>query len=359
MIDTVNDRRGGSDGAFRRRAIFTAFVALGLVALFAAAWALRTLLLVTFLAVLLAIVLRSLGEYVHRWTGMRQTFGVLLVAAILVALFAGAAVLIAPTIAEQGRQLLERLPAAVGWLQEQVKHYPWLTALWEQVSSEFSLPNPGDTMGQAGRVVGAISAALGYLGLALVGALFLALEPELYRRGLVRLVPVRQRPFAESLLDELERTILSWLGAQLVLMVTIGVSVGLGLWAIGVPYALALGLFAGLVEFIPYLGPILSAGTGILVALGTEPTLALWTVGLFVVVQQAENNILQPLIQKSAVEIPPVLLIVVLFAMGQLFGVPGVLVATPLLAVVIVFVRRVYVERLLERSEPDATPPGA
>ncbi|NNM72518.1 AI-2E family transporter [Enterovirga aerilata] len=347
-----------SQGGFRRHVAFAAFVVLGMAALFAAAWALRTLLLITFLAVLLAIVLRSLGDIVHRWTGMAPHWGVLLVAALLVLLAVGAAVLVAPTIADQARQLVQRLPAAAQALEQRIGQTPWLQSLWQQVSSGLSLPSPGDTVGQAGRIVGAISAALGYAGLALVGALFLALDPGLYRRGFVRLVPLRHRPFTERLLDELDRTILNWLGAQLILMLVIGVAVGVGLWAIGVPYALALGLFAGLVEFIPYLGPILSAGTAILVALGTDPTLVLWTIGLFIVVQQSENNILQPLIQKSQVEIPPVLLIVVLFGMGQLFGVPGVLVATPLLAVAIVVVRRVYVERILEgRTEGDAEPP--
>lgn len=168
---------------------------------------------------------------------------------------------------------------------------------------------------------------------------------------------MRHRGFTDKLLGEIDQTILNWLSAQLILMVVIGVVVALGLWAIGVPYALALGLFAGLVEFIPYLGPILSAGIALLVALGTEPKLVLWTLGLFVVVQQLENNVLQPLIQKSQVEIPPVLLIVVLFAMGLLFGVPGVLVATPLLAVAIVVVRRVYVERMLEGRDLEAEPP--
>jgi predicted PurR-regulated permease PerM len=344
---------------FRRRVTFTTFVVLGMAALFAAAWALRTLLLITFLAILLAIVLRSLGDIVHRWTGLRRHWCVLIVAAVLAGAAIGTAIWIAPTIADQARQLVERLPTAMEALQQRIGQIPWLHGLWGQVSSGLSLPDTGDTMGQAGRVIGAVSAALGYAGLALGGALFLALDPGLYRRGLVRLVPVRHRSATTHLLDELDKTILDWLGAQLILMVVIGLAVGLGLWAIGVPYALALGLFAGLVEFIPYLGPILSAGTAILVALGTEPNLVLWTIGLFVVVQQLENNVLQPVIQKSQVEIPPVLLIVVLFAMGQLFGVPGVLVATPLLAVAMVIVRRVYVERMLEGREPDAEPPRA
>ena len=343
---------------FRRRVVFTTFVVLGMSALFAAAWALRTLLLVTFLAVLLAIVLRYLGELVHKATGIKPHWGVLLVAALLVLLAGAAAYLIAPTIADQAKQLIERMPATVDALQKRVDEIPWLQSLWEQVSTGLSLPSPSDAMGRAGDVIGAISAALGYAGLALVGALFLALDPALYRRGFIRLLPIRHRVFTQALLDEIDNTILNWLGGQLILMVTIGVLVALGLWAIGVPYALALGLFAGLVEFIPYLGPILSAGTAILVALGTDPKLALWTVGLFVLVQQGENNILQPLIQKSQVEIPPVLLIVVLFGMGLLFGVPGVLVATPLLAVVIVIVKRVYVERILEGRDMAAEPPG-
>lgn len=347
--------RTGDD--FSRNVVFATFVVLGMAALFAAAWALRTLLLITFLTVLLAIVLRSLGEMVHRATGMRPNFGVLLVAAVLVILLVGAAILIAPTIIDQSRQVAARLPAALQALQERVGQIPWASSLWEAVSSELSLPDPGNAVGQAGRALGGVSAAFGYAGLALVGALFLALDPRLYRGGFIRLVPVRHRDFTDKLLGEIDQTILNWLSAQLILMVVIGVVVALGLWAIGVPYALALGLFAGLVEFIPYLGPILSAGIALLVALGTEPKLVLWTLGLFVVVQQLENNVLQPLIQKSQVEIPPVLLIVVLFAMGLLFGVPGVLVATPLLAVAIVVVRRVYVERMLEGRDLEAEPP--
>jgi predicted PurR-regulated permease PerM len=110
---------------------------------------------------------------------------------------------------------------------------------------------------------------------------------------------------------------------------------------------------------VPYLGPILSAVPALLLALAAGPTVALWTLGLLVGVQQIENNVLQPLVQKSAVDIPPALLIIVLFGMGLLFGVPGLLVATPLLAVLIVAVRRIYVERILEgRSWDEQAPAG-
>lgn len=336
----------------RARIVFACFSFLGLAALLAAAWTLRTLILMTFLALLLAVVLRSLGDLVHRLTGMRRRWAVLAVAALLALAAVGAAVWVAPTLIEQARALANRIPEAVGAVQKRIDETPGLSGVVEQVTSGLSLPSPKDAAGGAAAVIGIFASAFSYVGVALVGALFLAMEPALYRRGAIQLVPVRHRPFAEALIDELDEVILSWLGGQLVLMAFIGVMTGLGLWAIGVPYALALGVLAGLLEFIPYLGPILSAVPALLLAITAGPTVALWTLGLVVGVQQVENNILQPIVQKSAVDIPPTLLIVALFAMGLIFGVAGLLVATPLLAVLMVIVRRVYVQRILEGRSP-------
>lgn len=348
MTDPDMSRPAPTEAAFRRRVVFTGFVVLGLVALAAAAWALRTLVLMTFLAVILAVLLSEIAHILHRKLGMGRRWAVLLVVAVLALAAGAAAAFLAPTLVDQARQLVQKLPEAASGLQKRLGDHPWLESLWGQVSSGLSLPEPSEAMGHAGRILAGISGSLGYAGLVFGAALFLALEPDLYRRGFVRLVPVRHRAFADDLLDELERTIVSWLGAQLILMAFIGAMVALGLWIIGVPYALALGLLAGLLEFIPYLGPILSSVPAILIALSTDMTTALWTLGLVVGVQQVENNVLQPLVQKSQVDIPPVLLIVVLFGMGALFGVPGILVATPLLAVVMVVVRRIYIERILE-----------
>lgn len=347
-LDPPLRRPADSDPEFRGRVIFAGFFVFGLVTLGAALWALRTLVLMTFLAVILAVVLRSLGDLLHRGTGLRRRWAVLAVAAALVLAAIAGGVYVAPILLDQARQLIQRLPGAVDALQKRIGDYPQLPELWEQVVSGLSLPSPNDAVGGAARIIAALTASFGYAGVVLVGALFLAIEPDLYRRGFLRLVPVRHRPFAGELIDELDHVVVSWLGGQLVLMAFIGVLTGLGLWAIGVPYALALGFLAGLLEFVPYLGPILSAMPALIIAIAAGPTVALWTLGLVVGVQQVENNVLQPLVQKSAVDIPPVLLIITLFAMGSLFGIAGILVATPLLAVILVIVRRVYVERVLE-----------
>jgi predicted PurR-regulated permease PerM len=340
--DDIADRR------FRARTLFAISVLLAGAALLAFAWMLRTLLLLTLLAILLAVVLRAAADLIHDGIGIGRRWAVILLALVLVVGVVLAGWWLAPTVAEQVRGLVQRVPEAAEALQQQIGDQPRIADLWSQVSSGLSLPDPEAAMGQAGRILAGLSSSLGYIGLVLVGALYLALEPDLYRRGAIRLVPVRHRPFADDLLRDLEQTVRSWLGGQLVLMAFIGVLTGLGLWAIGIPYWLALGILAGLLEFVPYLGPILSAVPVVLIALTGGPSLVLWALAVLIGVQQVENNILQPLIQKSAVDIPPVLLLVTLFAAGGLFGLPGLLVATPLLAIGIVLVRRIYVERTLE-----------
>ena len=139
-------------------------------------------------------------------------------------------------------------------------------------------------------------------------------------------------------------------------MAAVAVLSGVGLWLIGVPLALALGLIAGLLDFIPYVGPWLGAAPAVLLALAEGPAEAVWTAILFLVIQQVEGNVLMPVIQKRASALPPVLTILAVVAFGVLFGFMGVFLATPLLLVLIILVRMIYVEDVLgdrsDRLEP-------
>jgi predicted PurR-regulated permease PerM len=144
------------------------------------------------------------------------------------------------------------------------------------------------------------------------------------------------------------RTLRAWLVGQAVAMASIGVLTTLGLLALGIPLALSLGLIAALLEFIPFVGPVLSAVPAVLVAFAQSPMDAVWTALLYLVVQQVEGHVAMPLIQARAVALPPALTVAATVGMGMLFGFTGMLFATPLVAAAMVLVRMVYVEGLLE-----------
>ena len=140
--------------------------------------------------------------------------------------------------------------------------------------------------------------------------------------------------------------------AQLVAMATVGALTGMGLWLIGVPQALALGIVAGLLDFIPNVGPILASVPGILAAASAGTTQALYALALYIAIQTAENNLITPIVQRRAVDLPPALTMVALLVMGLLGGVLGLLLAVPLAAVLTVAVRMAYVEDVLGDREP-------
>ncbi len=140
-------------------------------------------------------------------------------------------------------------------------------------------------------------------------------------------------------------------------MALVGALTGLGLWLVGVPSALALGLIAGLAEFIPYVGPIVSAVLALLLASsqGLETTVA--AVAIVVVVQQLESNVIMPLVSKEALAVPPATAIFAVVAMGVLFGPLGLLLGFPLTVVLDIAIRRLYVRETL--GEPVEIPAEA
>jgi predicted PurR-regulated permease PerM len=209
----------------------------------------------------------------------------------------------------------------------------------------------------AGRIASAgsfILNALSALVLAVVGGFFLAADPGLYRRGVVKLLPASQQDRAEEALLASGRALRLWLGAQLISMTIVGTLVGLGTWAIGLPSPLALGLFAGLAGFVPLIGAVVGAVPGLLLALTEGATTFLWAGLLFIAVQQVESNMILPLVEKHLVSMPPALLLFAVVAIGLVFGIPGVLLAAPLTVVGFVLVKQLYVRDLL--GQPTEVP---
>ena len=173
---------------------------------------------------------------------------------------------------------------------------------------------------------------------------FFAYDPSLYRDGAARLLPEDRQERFKDLCNDLGDTLWHWLGAQMFAMTVTGVGVGVTMWLLGVPLPVFLGGFTGLMCFVPNIGAAVSVVAAMLLALpqGLGTVAAVFVA--YCAFQALESNVLTPLVQKKAVSTPPALLLANQLLFGVLFGLLGVLISTPLLAVMLVLIDRVYVQ---------------
>jgi predicted PurR-regulated permease PerM len=176
--------------------------------------------------------------------------------------------------------------------------------------------------------------------------MYLAVDPKTYRNGFLMLLPRSAREDVGHAIDASGDALRKWLVGQLGAMIVVGVLTGLGLWAVGVPLALPLGILSGLLDFVPFIGPLLAAIPGILLAFSAGPQIALYAALVYIVVQFIEGHLVLPLAQKWAVSLPPALTLLSIVAVGLVFGLLGLLFAMPLTVVTVVMVKKLYVDKL-------------
>ena len=337
---------GLSDREFTRRVL----IVLALGTLFYIAWQLRVVILMLFGAVVVATIFRALADQLRAWFGMRDSIAVALSVMFILGLTGALIWLFGSHFASQFEGLRENLPRA--WQSFEIRVGE--LGFGKQLSSAMAQNGgiAGGLFGNIGRTVMSISAAVADLMVVIFGGIFLAAQPNFYRVGAIKLIPAGKRALVGEAMIDSERALRLWLRGQLLAMVLVGVLTGGGLWFLGMPSAAVLGLLAGLLEFIPFAGPVLAAIPAVLLALAVSPDLAVWVVLLYVIVQQIEGNILQPLIQQYAVDLPGVVLLFALIAFGALFGALGVILAAPLAVVCYVLVKRLYVVEALDTPTP-------
>ena len=218
---------------------------------------------------------------------------------------------------------------------------------------------PGQESGAAA-ALSAVQTAFGYLANAVIIffiGVFLAIEPNLYRHGFVRLFPPNARANVSDAMHESGETLRWWLVGKLMSMGMIFAFTWLGLWLIGYPFAFALGLLAGALAFIPNIGPILTYIPLVLVGLSAGSTQTLiYGLGIYLVAQAIESYIFTPLVQKRMVSLPPALIFFVQILGGILFGLWGVALATPLTAVIKTLVEKLYIQDGLEENVEEVDP---
>lgn len=326
-------------------------IAIALLAVAAIIWTISDVLVLAFGAIVFATVLRVLTVPVARVTHLSERWALAVVVLGLIVIFGLLFWLFGRQAAAQFAEMREQLPLALEKVQAWIADSKVGQMALEQVKGS---SGDGASLEKAGTALGATAGGIGHVLLILFAGIYLAADPGLYRNGALRLLPPVRRPQVGQAIDDAGKALKKWLVAQLVLMVAVGLMTGIGLALLGVPLWLSLGLIAGLLEFVPVVGPIAAAVPAVLLAFAAGPQTAMYVMILYIAVQQIESNILSPLIQRWAVDLPPVIALLSIVACGLLFGVMGVIFATPIAVVVMAMVQHLYVEDTLENGRGGA-----
>ena len=344
------------------------FLTWGVMQLF---WISRAILIVTFLSALFAIPLSRLATKLER-RGVKRgltTAGVML---LIVGLFVGAFFLAGPLLKQQFADVRSKIPHALKRIEsaiggalpsmitqpERAKQRPGdVEAVKGTTEKQDDTGKSGESSPMREQLGGAVSwlfpflsksmAAIGGIVLVIVLTIYLATDPGTYLAGFLHLVPKPKREITRQVAGELADELNQWLITRFIAMVLIGAITTGALMLIGVQGAFALGVFAGLMEFIPFFGPIISAIPAIAIAFAESPSQAMWTVIAFLIIQQIEGNVVSPLLLKRKLHLPPALTVGAVAILAAGFGALGLLIAEPLLVTVLLLTKRLWVERTI------------
>jgi predicted PurR-regulated permease PerM len=315
-------------------------------------------LLLFFIAILFSIYLSAITDSLQRRLAMPRPAGLLIAVLLTLAGTAGVIWLIVPPVVEQTQGLIEAMPILMAGWEAQLLELARESPFWEQLLGTLE-PGESYTGAVVSQIGGYFRGVVPYIfsGITfvihiisvLVMGMYLALRPALYREGFILLAPPVHRELVRDILGDLGRTLKAWIVGQILAMIVLGVFTWIGLELLRVPYALAFGVFTGATAIVPFFGTLFSTLLPAIFVLGTGGLLqALWVVLLGVAVHTFESNVVSPMIMERQVHLPPVLSILAVLIMAQLLHLVGLFVAVPVLCVVMVVGRRVYVHRILE-----------
>ena len=324
-------------------------VALTVVIVLVLLWYAIDVVLLAFIGVLAAILLRAPADWLSARFGLSERWSLALVGFTLLIFLGSGAAIFGAGIATQALVLIDRIPEIVATFKEQLGQSQLgsrAVALAES-SGLFAGGEGSQFLGRGLGLIGSTFGAIANVLIVLFFAVFMAAQPRPYVEGLLYLVAKKKRARMREVLHEIGDVLRRWLVGQSLLAACVTLLTGAGLLALGAPFPFALALFAGAMEFVPYIGPFLAAVPAIMVAFAEAPELALYVALLFVGIQLTESYVLAPLVQHRAVYLPPAAILFAQVLMGAIVGALGVAVATPLAAVVMVAVSMLYVEDAL------------
>ena len=338
-----------SERLFLRRVLLAVGVVLAVGLLVAGVWLSIHVWLAVFAGILLGVFLSTLTGWVRQVTHLPRGWALASVLVVLLGLAALGGWLLAPKVAEQFTELAQRLPKAIDHVQERAEQRGLSKYLPTKLppSSEWA-NSAGKVAGKAAGFLSVSVEAVTTLFVILFLGIYLAASPQIYLRGATHLFPLSQRGRVGELFEKVGTTLGHWLLGQMLSMLVVGTLIAVGLTLLGIPLGLAMGVLAGLLNFIPIIGSLLSAVPAVLLAFLVGPLHPLYVIGLYFLVNAGiESHLLVPLIQRYAVNLPPAIAVLALFLMGELFGFLGLLLAIPLAATLLVLIKVVYVRDVL------------
>ena len=318
--------------------------------------------LVLLLTILFSIIMSAPVDYLNR-RGVGRGLGTLVVLGGFVLIFGIAGAALVPTIEDQASEFVDTFPALLENVQQIVVQLQSAVGL----KTSFSL-DPQDVLDKArnflsggalttvASVGASVATVLSFAVVILITTVYTVARPVPLVNGFVSLFPAGQRQRVREILGEMYRTVQKWFLGQLASMTIIGLLFTVAMFVIGIPFALLLGIFSGLISFVPYVGPMISVIPPVLLALTGNPIDALWVILAYLGIQAIEGNLVQPIVMSRAVSLHPVTLVFALLTMGTLFGFVGVFLAIPLVAALHVLLRELWIERM-DQMGTDPNPP--
>jgi predicted PurR-regulated permease PerM len=352
MTDALQSSETGEHRHFFQRLRIIALFSMGSILLFMLLWQALSILPLIFAGILVGVFLTNGSYFITQKTRLPYVFAFILLVLFVFVLLISSVMLLAPTLYEQVNRLINDLPNAWQAVEGYLQRFGWGEEILQQLENATAFfwsenVDKGIVVSEVASVFsGTFNALLSIFIILLIG-IYIAAEPELYRNGLLKLVPPRRRERAKAILNRLSHVLIWWFFGQSLSMLILGILMTIGLWLLDIPFALALGLLTALMTFIPNLGPLLAAIPTLVIALGQDPMQVLYVIILTLIIQNIEGALITPFVHRHLIAMPPALIIAVQILLASMIGFIGVVLAMPLIACSMVLVQMLYIEDIL------------
>lgn len=337
---------------FTRKITKTIFIALLMISAFSLLIFHANFFLLVFAGIFFSVLLNFSSNWLVKKTPLSYGFALFLILLFITGILYLIIILIGPSMVEQVEDMSDTLPQSLSNLKDEITETPVGRKLFEELPSDLGalLENREEVMS---RIVGSFSTTIGAIAnffIIIVTGIFLASSPHIYTRGFVRLFPLNFRPRLKEVMAKTQYTLSLWMVAKLISMLVVGVFTAIGLEILGMPMPYALALLAALFSFIPNIGPYLALAPAVLIALMQGGNMFIYVLILYFSIQIVESYLITPMIEKKMVRLPPALTLFWMVLLGVLTGILGLILATPILAALMVIIGELYVKDYLEAN---------